>query len=46
MNKWAKMGMLCSGIGAFCSLLAKDWLVLTVDVALFCSFVLDGMRGN
>lgn len=46
MNKWLKIGMASSAIGAFCGVLTHDWVMVLFDVTMFCSFVLDSRRGG
>lgn len=44
MNKWLKIGMVSSAVGAFASVAVKDWVMMFLNVTLFCSFVLDSKR--
>jgi hypothetical protein len=44
MNKWLKIGMVSSAVGAFASVAVKDWVMTFLNVTLFCSFVSDSKR--
>lgn len=45
MNKWLKIGMASSALGALASVAIKDWVMMFLNVTMFCTFVLDGFNG-